>query len=34
LLSRKDMTVSVGYAAGFSEDGHESNEFMVSLKIM
>lgn len=34
LLSRKDMTISVGYAAGFSEDGHESNEVMVSLKIL
>jgi hypothetical protein len=34
LLSRKDMMLSVGYAAGFSEDGHEQNEVMVSLKIM
>jgi sugar lactone lactonase YvrE len=34
LLSRKEMTFSIGYAAGFSESGHESNEFMASLKIL
>lgn len=34
LLSSKGMTLSVGYAAGFSESGHESNEVMVSLKIL
>jgi hypothetical protein len=34
LLSRKDMTLSVGYAAGFREGDHESNEVMVSLRIM
>ena len=34
LLSRKSMTFSIGYAAGFSESGHESNEFMASLKIL
>jgi hypothetical protein len=34
LLSRKEMTFSIGYAAGFSESGHERNEFMASLKIL
>jgi hypothetical protein len=34
LLSRKDMTFSIGYAAGFRDDGHEGNEFMASLKIL
>jgi hypothetical protein len=34
LLSRKDMTFSIGYAAGFSGSSHERNEFMASLKIM
>jgi hypothetical protein len=34
LLSRKDMTFSLGYAAGFSESGHEQNEFMASLRIL
>ena len=34
LLSRKDMTLSVGYASGFREGDHESNEVMVSLRIM
>jgi hypothetical protein len=34
LLSRKDMTFSIGYAAGFSEHGHERNEFMASVKIL
>lgn len=34
LLSRKDMTLSAGYAAAFSENGHERNEFMLSLKIL
>jgi hypothetical protein len=34
LLSRKAMTLSIGYAAGFSESGHERNEFMASLKIL
>jgi hypothetical protein len=33
LLSRKDMTFSIGYAAGFSDDGHERNEVMASLKL-
>lgn len=34
LLSRKEMTFSIGYAAGFSDSGHERNEFMASLKIL
>ena len=34
LLSRQDMTFSVGYAAGFRDSTHESNEVMVSLRIM
>lgn len=34
LLSRKDLTLSFGYAAGFRERRHESDEFMVSLRIM
>lgn len=34
LLSRKEMTFSIGYAAGFSDNGHEDNEFMASLKIL
>jgi hypothetical protein len=34
LLSRKEMTFSIGYAAGFRESSHDRNEFMASLKIM
>jgi hypothetical protein len=34
LLSRKDMTLSFGYGAGFRGSSYESNEFMVSLRIM
>lgn len=34
LLSRQDMTLSVGYAAGFRDSAHESDEVMVSLRIM
>jgi hypothetical protein len=33
LLSRKEMTFSIGYAAGFSDNGHERNEVMASLKL-
>jgi len=34
LLSRKNMTMSFGYAAGFRGSDHEDNEYMVSLRIM
>jgi hypothetical protein len=34
LLSRKEMTLSMGYAAGFRDRMHESNETMLSLRIM
>ena len=34
VLSRLDMTLSVGYAHAFSEGMKASNEFMISLKIL
>ena len=34
VLSRLDMTLSVGYAQAFSEGMKASNEFMISLKIL
>ncbi len=32
--TRYDMTLSIGYAAGFLEGSREDDEFMVSLKIL
>ena len=34
LLSRLDMTLSVGYAAGFGDAVDSADEFMMSLKIL
>jgi hypothetical protein len=34
MMSRKDMTLSFGYAAGFRGSAYERDEFMVSLRIM
>jgi hypothetical protein len=34
ILHRYDMTLSVGYAAGFQGSRYSGNEWMISLKIM
>jgi hypothetical protein len=34
ILSRMDMTLSMGYAAGLYGESRSSDEFMVSLKIL
>jgi len=34
MLSRLDMTLSLGYAQAFSEGMESSNEFMISLKVL
>ncbi len=34
MLSRLDMTLSLGYAQAFSEGMKASNEFMISLKVL
>ncbi|MGA0072017.1 MAG: hypothetical protein ACO3K0_05195 [Steroidobacteraceae bacterium] len=33
-LERRALTLSVGYAVGFEEGGEDSDEFMISLKIL
>ena len=34
VMSRLNMTLSLGYARGFGEDSFEDDEFMVSLKVL
>ncbi len=34
ILSRMDMMLSVGYAAGFAGSSHDTDDFMLSLKVL
>ena len=34
VLSRLDMTLSLGFATAFERESNDSNEYMISLKIL